>query len=238
MVFNLMLFFIGTLTSVFATDLKLLDSQAYLINLPQEIIYEYLTNNEDLYFATSNKPSFKLEKNEFYVKILNNPILPCTNDSLGTEVSTPIQTNGDNAMWSFMKIYHAYDSFLDTYCPIIAECETGSIFNGDCVTQNATYSFCAEKEGKRIAICIQQQTKNEEQAKKIFESFRWLDEVQTSSVQSTEFSSSTITVSSVSSESSQSSLSSSSSSAVAIEPIPVTPQPWYVRFWQWLLSWF
>lgn len=74
---------------------------------------------------------------------------------------------------------------------------------------------------------------------RFYGSFKWLEEPTTqSSTQSTEFSSSTITVSSISSESSLSSLSSSSSSSeVAVEPTPVAPQPWYIRFWLWLLSW-
>ena len=37
------------------------------------------------------------------------------------------------------------------------------------------YGFCAEKNGKAVAICVQQMTDNEQQAKEIFESFRWTD---------------------------------------------------------------
>lgn len=74
---------------------------------------------------------------------------------------------------------------------------------------------------------------------RFYGSFKWLEETEiSSSAQNTESLSSTITVSSVSSESSLYSLSSSLSSEVTIEPTPVTPQPWYVRFWQWLLSWW
>lgn len=36
------------------------------------------------------------------------------------------------------------------------------------------YAFCAEKDGKAVAICIQQMTDNPELAKEIFESFKWL----------------------------------------------------------------
>ncbi len=39
----------------------------------------------------------------------------------------------------------------------------------------AAYAFCAEKDGKAVAICIQQMTDNEEMAREIFESFRWTD---------------------------------------------------------------
>lgn len=38
-----------------------------------------------------------------------------------------------------------------------------------------TYAFCAEKDGKAVAICIQQMTDDEAMAKQIFESFRWTD---------------------------------------------------------------
>lgn len=37
------------------------------------------------------------------------------------------------------------------------------------------YAFCAEKDGKAVAICIQQMTDDEDIARKIFESFRWTD---------------------------------------------------------------
>jgi hypothetical protein len=258
MIFALILFFTGNLTDVFAKDLKLLDAQEYLIDLPQEIIYEYLTNDEDLYFATSNKPSFNLQKNEFYIKILNNPTLPCIPEKLNpglvlhnieprrtdfTLETHNLDINEGKAYWSYVDHIGAYDSviFLDNpvFCTASSNtCKSFDITMGSCIPPEAMYAFCAEKEGKRVAICIQQQTKNEAQAKQIFESFRWLDnEEASSSTQSTEFSSSTITVSSVSSESSLSSVSSSSSSEIAIEPTPITPQPWYVRFWQWVLSW-
>ena len=39
----------------------------------------------------------------------------------------------------------------------------------------SAYAFCAEKNGKAVAICIQQMTDDEAMAKQIFESFRWTD---------------------------------------------------------------
>jgi hypothetical protein len=39
----------------------------------------------------------------------------------------------------------------------------------------SAYAFCAEKDGKAVAICIQQMTDNEAMAKEIFETFRWTD---------------------------------------------------------------
>lgn len=39
----------------------------------------------------------------------------------------------------------------------------------------SAYAFCAEKDGKAVAICIQQMTDDEDMAREIFESFRWTD---------------------------------------------------------------
>lgn len=39
----------------------------------------------------------------------------------------------------------------------------------------SAYAFCAEKDGKAVAICIQQMTDDEALAKSIFESFRWTE---------------------------------------------------------------
>jgi len=37
----------------------------------------------------------------------------------------------------------------------------------------SAYAFCAERDGKAVAICVQQMTDDEALAKQIFESFRW-----------------------------------------------------------------
>lgn len=37
----------------------------------------------------------------------------------------------------------------------------------------AVYALCSEKDGKTVVICISQMTDNPEQAKEIFETFRW-----------------------------------------------------------------
>jgi hypothetical protein len=37
----------------------------------------------------------------------------------------------------------------------------------------AVYALCSEKDGKTVVICISQMTDNREQAKEIFETFRW-----------------------------------------------------------------
>lgn len=39
----------------------------------------------------------------------------------------------------------------------------------------SAYAFCAEKDGKAVAICIQQMTDDEDMAREIFESFDWTD---------------------------------------------------------------
>jgi hypothetical protein len=45
----------------------------------------------------------------------------------------------------------------------------------DLPRKSYAYAFCAEKDGKAVAICLQQMTDDEAMAKQIFESFRWTD---------------------------------------------------------------
>jgi hypothetical protein len=63
------------------------------------------------------------------------------------------------------------------------ECEETDFDVNNCARKNrdyeivngmySAYAFCAEKDGRAVAICIQQMTDDEQQAKEIFESFRW-----------------------------------------------------------------
>lgn len=41
--------------------------------------------------------------------------------------------------------------------------------------RSAAYAFCADKDGKSVLICVAQMTDNPDQAKQIFETFRWTE---------------------------------------------------------------
>lgn len=84
-----------------------------------------------------------------------------------TERHMPTVNQTHNGKWGKVVFVHTWDPLPgenDVFCR-----------NLELPQKSSAYAFCAEKDGKAVAICIQQMTDDEEMARMIFESFRWID---------------------------------------------------------------
>ncbi len=77
--------------------------------------------------------------------------------------------------WAKMPMNRAHEDRLFCMPPNTDRCTEESYWTSGCNDGTAAYAFCAEKDGKAVAICIQQMTDDEEMARQIFESFHWTE---------------------------------------------------------------
>lgn len=107
---------------------------------------------------------------EIYPKIL----APCSQPLTGVSNTINLQ----DGLWGKVDAFDAYlaDFPPDTQprCrPPILEWSASEDRGIQRMSNDAAYAFCAEKNGKTVLICIEQQTDNPALAEEIFKTFRW-----------------------------------------------------------------
>lgn len=137
-------------------------TESYSVSAPSNYSYaERAPSDEYFYFGYPDTNPSGLRAVEIY------DFNKCPN--LG--ISQLQFSKSQNASWgridawdtSNIPGFETSDELWDSPCKNIGYPESHTI-----------YAFCAEKDGKAVAICIQQMTDDEEMAKQIFESFRWI----------------------------------------------------------------
>lgn len=114
---------------------------------------------------------------EYRIQIISTapPCIPLTLGVFSTQ--SLILPDGTTAMWGWVERRSMHDPNPDALChyPQTKECSGPEWKERPCEDAAGAYGFCAEKNGKRVVICIEQMTKDETMAKQIFESFRWTE---------------------------------------------------------------
>lgn len=145
----------------------------FTLRVPQEL-QEFI--GIELDSNPRNLPSVE----SYYLDVKDVPSsTSCDVSALGNlqEDLISIPTIDATTYWTKMPVFNAYDRFLDAVCvPSTEGCTEQEIFEGKCNSQAATYSFCSQKGEKTVFICLKQMADNPEMAKKIFSSFRWLED--------------------------------------------------------------
>lgn len=139
------------------------DSIAFSINVPKGFTYsEMAPSKEYFYFGYPIGNSIGTKLIEIHEEFSTCPL---------TERHMPSMKRGiggdSNVKWGQVKFKYTWDPLPgenDVFCRSIEEPH-----------KTSAYAFCAEKDGKAVAICIQQMTDDEALAKEIFESFRWTE---------------------------------------------------------------
>ncbi len=88
---------------------------------------------------------------------------PCSPSLTGASQTEPLIISNGKAGWGRADIWELSK-------------QEGYMFdtsNMKCGAAPHAYAFCSENDGKTVVICISQMTDNREQAKEIFETFRW-----------------------------------------------------------------
>jgi len=142
----------------------------FVIDIPLVAKHQNRHTNGGITFTTNNSPEWEYSFDDYYLSVDHLSSLTCTLSSLGTsEPVVNMQKPGEILVWG--EIDQKNDG---TYS--WPNCLVKSIYPDKNPREHLTaYGLCAEKDGRKILICITQVTKDFDLAKQIFSTFRWTE---------------------------------------------------------------
>jgi len=105
----------------------------------------------------------KSPENTDYIRADIYSIASCSPSVIGASQTQVLPAVGRNTIWG--KVDYPLDYELN---PLVPDCRPYK-------PVSASYILCAEKDGRRVAVCVMQVTDNPELAEQIFKTFRWTD---------------------------------------------------------------
>ncbi len=132
-------------------------------------VSDWITYIDDIdNFFVSYPADTPKEKPVFMAEMsMERSIKDCTPSFTGSSKLTALNSKNPNTLWGYVDIYDLYAPMFDFPTEFGQLCRPP--VNG------AAYVLCSEHHEKSVLICLSQATKNPEQAKQIFETFRWID---------------------------------------------------------------
>lgn len=189
MLYRLIITLILTSSHVSALGInRYINENGYTLDIPAlfdkwSTISDNLNDPGHPYFYVSSKQANELRSTS--IKVYHNQQLPCSYKTLGTPDNPTTHPNSQirdlstedaTILWSKVPVVGVHAGYPDAYCNNYPpDCSGTDYFDGTCKTEYATYAFCAEKDARRVVICMNQNKDNPELAKQVFESFRWVD---------------------------------------------------------------
>jgi len=132
---------------------------SYSNSLEQQI------GEQDFPVFTTRKSHREFEHEDYYVQLYESSP-SCSPSSLGiSQPEVDEVKDGESVMWGKV------DAYLGDMYPVP---EPNCMVNPPYTQMAVSYMLCAEKMGKRVAICVMQVTDDQEAAEEIFSSFRWV----------------------------------------------------------------
>lgn len=121
-------------------------------------------------FTTYNTATTKREDADFSAHIYPSLSSQCSPSLTGTSQIESLASANAKATWGRVNYEDGYGGEGWQYPYDIKEvvCKIEGT-----PPPTSAYALCSEKDGKTVVICISQMTDNPEQAKQIFETFRW-----------------------------------------------------------------
>jgi hypothetical protein len=145
----------------------------YSLDVPKSALKSWKgstpSDGADTGFATF--PVLTDPKANDYSIIIRTPTSKCSPTITGASEATPLPEDNSQTIWGKVDMFDhlnfesgdgAYGPLRDVVCRKMPESGLAAV-----------YALCSEKDGKTVVICISQMTDNREQAKEIFETFRW-----------------------------------------------------------------
>jgi len=135
------------------------------IQAPVQFKEKILRSDGSLAYTTYDTKTTQRNADDFAVHLYHSAP-SCSPSSLGiSQPEVDEVKDGESVMWGRVDAYPG-----DMY-PVP---EPNCMVNPPYTQMAASYMLCAEKMGKRVAICIMQVTDDQEAAEEIFSSFRWV----------------------------------------------------------------
>jgi len=133
----------------------------YLLSVPPGYTHEK-DDEEGVYFGYADSTPW----GHFWVQTYDsNGIKNCSSHVTGTSQTWKIPERGAETVWGKVDYFDVYwtRDFPNATPPVCTVPKNG-----------AGYALCSEKDGKVVIVCISQRHDNEELAKQVFETFRWI----------------------------------------------------------------
>ncbi len=155
----------------------------YSLQVPKEL-FVWGSNNFFSTIApppTNEYPIYELNTaNDYDVNVLNIPADSCSPLLLGTANLTDLQETNGKTVWGRVDedTYAGNGNYRNSLCkyPVRKDCTKEIFWSKGCGgLGGGAYTFCSEKDNKRVIICISQAKDNPTVAKQVFSTFRWLD---------------------------------------------------------------
>ena len=148
------------------------------ISVPVDLQIRPTTDEARRYIDNDGNENDLDKPKELRIAVTTNLADPCSPSLTGASQTERLAHANGKAEWGrldwtqWRRIDKAYP---DALCQVPLE-HCGDVdewsYEG-CQKGQAAYALCSEKDGKTVVICISQMTDNPEQAKEIFETFRW-----------------------------------------------------------------
>lgn len=152
------------------------DSENFKIEIPPQIKEKIHRDDDSWAFTTFDTSSIHRNKDDYSVQLYSKKVTSCSKSILGISEIREGSDKESKTVWGKVDEQQAAPDppFPDALCYIPQEnCSKEEYWSGGCHTGAAAYGFCAEKNGKRVVVCISQITDNPQLAEEIFKTFKW-----------------------------------------------------------------
>jgi hypothetical protein len=128
---------------------------------------EKITRDDgSLAFTTYSTKSTNRLPHDYSIYLFSNKVSNCSKETIG--ISKIKYKEEDNVIWGRVDAWdgqgiEGWEPSMDLSKVVCKPSAT------------VTFALCAEKNGKTVVVCINQMTDNPDQAKQIFETFRWTE---------------------------------------------------------------